>query len=115
MHLGVAAITEYEEVVINEAQADQLAKASAAVMAHYTDTQVPAKVLDWGNLFSALASVYIPMGMAISAKRRREAAQAPPRPVSQTPRPSQAQGPDGVGAANVVEIPGVGKVERFDQ
>lgn len=101
-HTILASFTKTPELALDKEEAKQVATAVANVSRHY-DVQASEKAMDWTNLFMALGMVYGTRLYAIRAKRSQIAA-SKPTPVKPTASKSAPN-------ENVVEIPGVGKVQ----
>ena len=100
VHQMLAFGTGVAELSIEHEEAHSVAAAYVQVARHYPVLQQSEKVLDWGGLLSALGMVY---GTRLYAMRMK------PRPAK--PAQPQAQPKPGSRGSNVVEIPGLGKVD----
>lgn len=85
-----------------EKECDELAAKVAKVMSHYGDIPgLNERTLDWLAMFYTAGIIVGPRVMMLKAQR-------PPKP--DTPQPSSAR-PAAQPDPNMVEIPGVGKVQ----
>lgn len=93
-HTLLAAIAKTPELILDKDEAKQLAEGIANVSRHY-DLETTQKGMDWGNLIMVVGMIY---GTRIFAIRAKKASSKKPD-VPQTM------------ASNVVDIPGVGKID----
>ena len=104
LHLMAGMITKAPEIVLNDAEAMELAKALAEVAKHY-EIKIDPKVQAWFGLGATAAGLYGPRALAVLARKvqerkdKRAATQGPvpgveePPPVGADLETPQPQGP----------------------
>lgn len=74
----MAKLMDVQELVIDENEGDQMAKAILRVNALYNDFVIPETVLAWGGLLMATGGVY---GPRIAAYNMRKAEERKKKPI----------------------------------
>jgi hypothetical protein len=71
----LAGLTGAEELALDKAEGDQLARAVINVNRHY-DTVISAKAMDWTRLLMVVGGLYGPRLAALRMRKMAEAAEA---------------------------------------
>lgn len=85
----MAIATQSPDIQLSEEEAEQYAKAIAAVARHY-DLGASAKALDWTNLLTTMGSIYGVRAMAAVARRKERQRQGPLGPIVSGAEPPPA-------------------------
>lgn len=101
-HVALANVFKSQRLLIDDAEAEKLAKALEAVSSHYINIDVDPKTRDWISLVMVAGGIYAPRVIAASMETKKADPKPKPAPSELTPTNN---------GMTMADIPGIGKVQ----